>query len=72
MLFRGYSVTKKGADSVNKKLVALATSSEDRKSNSRSSIYGQSSTIAANFVKIGLVNVDIIGVTEISKNINKK
>ena len=53
MLFRGYSVTKQGADSVNKKLVALATSS-------------------ANFVKIGLVNVDIIGVTEISKNINKK
>jgi len=31
--------------------------------------YGQSSTKPANFVKIGLVDVEIIGLTEITKNI---
>jgi len=38
-----------------------------RKNNFRSFIYGQSSTSPANFVKIGQVDVEIIGVTEITK-----
>ena len=32
-------------------------------------IYGQSSTIPADFVKIGPVDVEIIALTEITKNI---
>jgi len=39
------------------------------KNNFRPSIYGQSSTIPANFVKIGLVDVEIIGVKEITKQL---
>jgi len=42
-------------------LVATATSREGSKNNSRSFIYGQSSTNPANFVKIGSVDVEIIG-----------
>jgi len=42
------------------------------KNNFRSLIYGQSSTIPANFVKIGLVDVEIIGLKKITKNIIKK
>jgi len=49
------------------KLVATATSLEGSKNNLRSFIYCQSSTNAANFVTIGLVDVEIIGLTEISK-----
>jgi len=33
-------------------------------------IYSQSSTKPANFVKIGLIDVEIIGLTEITKNVN--
>jgi len=39
-----------------------------RKNNFRSFIYSQGSTNRANFVKIGLVNLDTIGLTEITKN----
>jgi len=39
----------------------------DRKRYFGSFIYGQSSTSPANFVKIGPVDVEIIGVTEIAK-----
>jgi len=39
------------------------------KNTSSSFIYGQSSTNPANFVKIGLIDVEIIGLTEIAKNI---
>ena len=35
-------------------------------------IYGQSSTIRANFVNIGPVDVEIIGLTDITKNVMKK
>jgi len=50
-------------------LVATATSFEGSKNNFRSFIYGQSSsTNLANFVKIGPVDVEIIGLTEITKN----
>jgi len=41
----------------------------DRKNNFKSFIYGQSSTNIANFVKIGPVDVEIICLTEIIKNI---
>jgi len=34
-------------------------------------IYRQSSTNPANFVKISLIDVEIIGLTEIAKNVNK-
>jgi len=34
-------------------------------------IYSQSSTKPANFVKIGPIDVEIIGLTEITKNVNK-
>jgi len=40
------------------------------KNNSRLFIYGQISTISANFVKIGLVDVEIIGLKEITKKYN--
>jgi len=43
----------------------------DRKRYFGSFIYGQSSTSPANFVKIGPVDVEIIGVTEIAKKIFK-
>jgi len=46
------------------KLVATATSLEGSKNNSRSFIYGQRSTNPANFVKIGAVDVELIGVTK--------
>ena len=42
-----------------------------QKNNFRSFIYGQSPTKRANFVKIGPVNVEIIGLTEIIKNNSK-
>ena len=42
------------------------------KNNFRSFIYGQSSTLPANLVKNGPVNVEIIGVTKISKKTEKK
>jgi len=43
----------------------------DPKNNFRFFIYGQSPTKRANFVKIGPVNVEIIGLTEIIKNNSK-
>jgi len=46
-------------------LVAVAMSLMDRKNNVRPFIYGQSSHNSANFVKIGPVDVEIIGLTEI-------
>ena len=50
------------------KLVATATSLEgSKKNNFRPLIYGQSSTNPENFVKIGLVDVEITGLTEIIK-----
>ena len=49
------------------KLVATATSLEGSKKPSDSFIYGQRSTNPENFVKIGPVDVDIIGLTEITK-----
>jgi len=56
-------------DSVNKILDAMARSLEGSKNSIRSFIYGQSSTKAANFVKVGPVDVEIIGLTltEITK-----
>ena len=60
-------------DSVNRKLVAAATSLEgSKKNNFRSFIHGQSSTIPADFVKIGLMDVEIIGLKEIAKNLYLK
>ena len=53
------------------KLVARATSLEGSKKITRSFIGGQSSTNLANFVKIVLVDVEITGLTEITKNIFK-
>jgi len=44
----------------------------DRKNNFRSFTYGQSSTNPENFVKFGLADVEIIGLTEITKNIKSK
>jgi len=44
---------------------------EGSKNNFRSFIYGQRSTSPANFVKIGPVDVEIIGLTEINKNVIK-
>jgi len=41
------------------------------KNNFRLFIYSQSSTNPANFVKIGPVDVETIGLTEITKNIKK-
>jgi len=41
----------------------------DRENNFRSFIYGQSSTNPANFVKTGLVDVEIIGLTEIREGL---
>jgi len=38
-----------------------------RKNNFKSFIYGQSSTNPANFVNIGPVDVEIIGLTEVTK-----
>jgi len=46
--------------------------SEIEKNNFRSFIYGQSSTNPTNFVKIGLVDVEIIGPKVITKTYNKK
>ena len=46
-------------------LVAVAMSVMDRKNNVRPFIYGQSSHNSANFVKIGPVDVELIGLTEI-------
>jgi len=53
-------------------LIATATFLVGSKNNFRSLIYGQSSTIPANFVKIGLVDIEIIGLKKITKNIIKK
>jgi len=41
----------------------------DKKNNVRSFIYGQRSTSRAYFVKIGPVDVEIIGVKEITNNV---
>jgi len=61
-------VTKNCVDTVNKKLVAVATSLEgSKKNNFRSFIYSHSSTIPANSVKIGPVDVEITDLTEIVK-----
>jgi len=46
------------------KLVATATSVERSKTNFRSFIYSHSSTKPANWLKIGPVDVQIIGLTE--------
>jgi len=54
-------------DSGNRKLAAIATSLERAKNNFRLFIYKQSSTIPANFVKIGQVDVEIIGLKEITE-----
>jgi len=54
-------------DSVNRKLVAMATSLEGTQNNFSSFIYGQSSTNPANFEKIGQLDVEIIGLKEITK-----
>jgi len=72
MPFRRYNVTSKGVDFVNKKLVAMTTYLRDRKIYLRSFICGQSYTILANFVKIGPVDVEIIGLTEITKKYFKR
>jgi len=47
-------------------LVVMATSLEGSGKYFRPFIYGQSSTNPANFVKIGPVDVEIIGLTEIT------
>jgi len=39
----------------------------DRRNNFRSFVYGQSSTNPAKFVKIGPVDVEIIGLAEVAK-----
>jgi len=44
---------------------------KNRKTNFSSFIYRQSSTNPANVVQIGLIEVEIIGLTEITKNANK-
>jgi len=44
---------------------------EMEKNNSRSFIHGQSCTIPANFVKIDLVDVEIIRLKNIFKNTNE-
>ena len=49
------------------KLVATATSLERSTINFRSFIYSQISTNPANFVKIGHVDVEIIGLTKITE-----
>jgi len=56
-----------------RKVIAAASSivSRDRKTELRSFIYGQSFTNPANFVKIGPVDVEIIGLTEINENTKK-
>jgi len=54
------------------KLVATAKSLKRSKNNFRSFIYGQRFTNPANFAKIGPVDAEIIGLTEINKNIIKK
>ena len=41
----------------------------DRKNDLRLFIYGQSFASPANFVKIGVVDDELIGLTEITKNI---
>ena len=48
------------------KSVATATSLEESKKITRSFIYGQNFTNPANFVKIGPVDVEIVGLTEIT------
>jgi len=51
------------------KLVTTATSLEEStKNNFRSFIYAQRSTNPANFVKIGPVDVEVIGLREITEN----
>jgi len=50
------------------KLVATATSLEEsKKNNFNSFVYGESSTNGANFAKIGPVDVEMVGLTEITK-----
>ena len=53
-------------DSVDGKFVDMATSLEGSKKNFASIIYGECSTISANFVKIGQLGVEIIGLKEIT------
>jgi len=59
-------VTKKRCGFSQQKFVAMATSFEGSKNNFRWFIYGQSSTIPANFVKIGPVDVET-GLTKVDK-----
>jgi len=54
-------------NTVNRKLVAMGSPLWYRKHTFRSFIYCQSSTIPVNFVKIGLVDIEIIGLKEITK-----
>ena len=61
MPFRRYSLTKKGVDLVNKNWLPWQVPYNKR------SNFSQSSTIPANFVKIGPVDVEITGLTEITK-----
>ena len=60
-------MTKKGVGPVSKQLVAMATSLVGSKSSFRLFNHSQSSTNPENFVKIVLVAVEIIGLTEITK-----
>jgi len=60
MPFRRYNVTEKRVDLVNRQLVTMATFLNGLKNNLMSFIYGQSSTTAAHFAKISLVDVDIV------------
>ena len=57
-----------------RKVIAAASSivSRDRKTELRSFIYGQSFTNPANFAKIGPVDVEIIGLIEITENTKTK
>jgi len=70
MPFRRYDVTKKRRGFSQQKFVAMATSFEGSKNNFRWFIYGQSSTIPANFVKIGPVDVET-GLTKVAKTFFK-
>ena len=56
----------------NKLVITTATFVEGSKNNFSSFINGQSSTNPAHFVKVGLVDVEIIGLTEITKEYNKE
>jgi len=67
MPFRRYNVTKKVWIQSTKSLLPWQQPLGNQKNNFRSFIYGQSSTVPANFVKIGLVDVEIMGLKEITE-----